>query len=407
MAFCSLPWLHLATHPHGGLTLCCQSEMEKGLSAASNRDGKDPMTLNERPLTEMINSSTFREVRLSMLRGERHPACAPCWDREDHGVQSKRQYDNKRFPLTLTEARALTAKDGSITPNIQFAELRLGNVCNIKCVTCNPNSSVQFGREYEQIQKKPGMEFLRDYSWVTPGMADWTEDVEFWDDLSVNSPDLREVYINGGEPMLIRRHEDFLRSLITSGRAKNVRLTYSINMTKLIETLRPVWKEFRDVHFACSVDDWDQRNFYIRYPSPWAKVTENFGKLREWGFSPHVLQTVSVLNFFYLDDFYRRWQALYPESVISYNDVVDPPWFSPLVLAPRLRREILQRLKATLPMNLYQQLEHLYGGDQHLAQHWGALRKQLRAFDEARELRIQEYFPELEALLNESQESLV
>ena len=25
-SFCPLPWKHLATHPHGSITLCCESE---------------------------------------------------------------------------------------------------------------------------------------------------------------------------------------------------------------------------------------------------------------------------------------------------------------------------------------------------------------------------------------------
>ena len=103
-AFCALPWMHLATHPHGGLTLCCQAEMAKGLSAAARQDGTDPITLNETPLEEMINSKTFRDVRLAMLKGVRHPACGPCWDREDHGVESKRLYEKDRFPMSVEEA---------------------------------------------------------------------------------------------------------------------------------------------------------------------------------------------------------------------------------------------------------------------------------------------------------------
>lgn len=405
-SFCSLPWIHLATHPHGGLTLCCQSEMEKGLSAASNQDGSDPMTLNGRTIDEMINSKTFKEVRLSMLKGEFHPACGPCWSREKSEVISKRMIENDRFPLSIEKARLLTKNDGSIAPDIQFAELRLGNTCNVKCITCNPNSSIQHVREHQELKSREGMDFLRDYSWVSPRMSDWTESEAFWNDLFQNAVNLKEVYINGGEPMLIKRHVGFLKKLVESKQASSIRLTYSINMTKLLEELRPLWDEFKEVHFACSIDDLDQRNFYIRYPSVWKTVTENFGKLKEWGFHPHVLQTVSVLNFFYLDEFYTKWQEMFPGTVIALNDVTDPPWFSPLVLPPGLRREILVRLKATLPWNLSEQIENMYGGNEHYAEQWSHLKRHLSGFDEYREMDVRDYFPEFEKFLNSRQESL-
>ena len=34
--FCPLPWNHLATHPHGVCTLCCESEQTDGMSQAFN-----------------------------------------------------------------------------------------------------------------------------------------------------------------------------------------------------------------------------------------------------------------------------------------------------------------------------------------------------------------------------------
>jgi hypothetical protein len=405
-SFCSLPWLHLATHPHGGATLCCQSEMQNGLSAAANEDGNDPITLNERLIPDLINSKKFREVRLSMLAGERHAACAPCWEREEMKVMSKRLYDNQRFPMSLKEAANLTAPDGSITPNIQFAELRLGNTCNVKCVTCNPNSSNTYAREHNEMIKDLSLDFLRDYSWVTPQMSDWTKDLHFWENLALHTPHLKEVYINGGEPMLIKQHVAFLEQLVREKRASTVKLTYSINMTRLLEEVRPLWKEFSEVHFSCSIDDWNEKNFYIRYPTSWDKVTNNFEKLLSWGFHPHVLQTVSALNFFGLDDFYRKWQKLFPNSIIAYNDVIDPPWFSPLSLAPKWRKDILQRLQKTLPPNLQSQMQSMYGDEAHESKHLMTLKHHLKSYDHYRDTNVCDYFPELEAYLRTQNESL-
>lgn len=375
--------------------------MEMGLSAASNSDGRDPMTLNDRSVDELINSKTFREVRLAMLKGERHVACSPCWEREDSGVRSKRIIENARFPLSLEKAQVMTNDAGAIAPHLRFIELRLGNTCNIKCVTCNPNSSITYAREHDEMVKRNDLGFLRDYSWVKPGMSDWTEDPLFWEQLNNASRDLQEIYINGGEPMLIRRHVDFLERLVKEGKSQSVHLTYSINMTKMHEPLKDILPHFAGVHFACSIDAWDAQNFYIRYPSPWKAVVENFGKLIEWGYKPHVLQTVSALNFHGLADFYENWQKLFPGSVVAYNDVFDPPWFSPHVLAPEWRRELIGSFVGRLPMNLMTQLKNMYASSEHHPEQWLILKRHLKAYDDVRDTDVREYFASFEKYLGE------
>jgi len=263
-----------------------------------------------------------------------------------------------------------------------------------------------FAREHEEMRARGEASFLRDYSWVKPGMSDWTEGERFWSDLENTTPRLKEVYINGGEPMLIRRHVQFLQKLVEDGRSKDVYLTYSINMTKLLEPLKNIWKHFPHVHFACSIDAWDQQNFYIRYPSVWKTVQDNFARLMDWGHTPHVLQTVSALNFHGLAEFYERWQQSFPGSIVAYNDVFDPPWFSPAVLAPDWRKEILQGFNGRIPMNLFAQLESLYGHDGHDASSWRIFQDHLRAFDEMRGMDVREYFPKFEEYLKSKGESL-
>ena len=38
--FCPLPWIHLGTHPHGGVTPCCISDMTAGKNRARKQNGK-------------------------------------------------------------------------------------------------------------------------------------------------------------------------------------------------------------------------------------------------------------------------------------------------------------------------------------------------------------------------------
>ena len=90
--FCALPFVHLATHPHGGVTLCCVSDFTNAMNSSKNYDGKlvQYLNLNENSINEVLNSDYFKEVRQQMLLGKKPEACMRCYNEESAGLQSKR-----------------------------------------------------------------------------------------------------------------------------------------------------------------------------------------------------------------------------------------------------------------------------------------------------------------------------
>ena len=70
---CALPFLHLATHPNGNVSLCCISDHKNCASHAKN--GNKILTLNESQVDDVFNSETFRTARLEMLQGKEPAAC--------------------------------------------------------------------------------------------------------------------------------------------------------------------------------------------------------------------------------------------------------------------------------------------------------------------------------------------
>ena len=55
--FCSLPWIHLATHPDGGTTLCCISDHRNGASRAKNFEPLTYLNINSSSINDMMNSN--------------------------------------------------------------------------------------------------------------------------------------------------------------------------------------------------------------------------------------------------------------------------------------------------------------------------------------------------------------
>ena len=161
-AFCVLPWIHHATHPMGHVTLCCESDMTN--HASSSRDIVSSLTgdiidvkyVDKHSTEEIVNSDYFNDVRKRMLSGIKPSACEKCYKREELGLDSKRLLEQREYPnFDISDARNNTNADGSLKDiQFQFIELRLGNICNAKCRTCNPASSNKIKRDYDMYPRR-------------------------------------------------------------------------------------------------------------------------------------------------------------------------------------------------------------------------------------------------------------
>ena len=200
--FCVLPWIHLATHPIGTVTPCCITDMKDGVStAAHENDDRSHLFLSKDSLDTIANSKKFKELRRQMMNGEYPSVCQKCYKYEAGGVESKRIESNKIFEKFIDDCFPNTNPDGSLKEvKYNYVELRLGTVCNLKCTTCNPFSS---NRWHQDLHGLKGTEFENDY-FKLDIRTEWYRDYNFYDELYLKCKDLQEVWINGGEPTLIR-----------------------------------------------------------------------------------------------------------------------------------------------------------------------------------------------------------
>ena len=68
--FCPLPWMHLGTHPHGGVTPCCISDMTAGKNRARNftDNGDEFFNLNDHSISCLLYTSPSpRDATLSRM----------------------------------------------------------------------------------------------------------------------------------------------------------------------------------------------------------------------------------------------------------------------------------------------------------------------------------------------------
>lgn len=285
--FCPLPWIHIATRPNGDVRVCCTANA----SGAGEDDVKDAglvkqngqvMNLQTHSIAEVWNSNYMKTVRLQMLEGKVPPSCTKCFEEESKGIVSKRQWESSVWNerLDMTTIIDATGDDGSLPVDIPYFDLRLGNLCQLKCIMCSPHDSSSWIKEWKlQYPKYKTIELKQDQQWNSDFDYTWYKKGSFLSDMRLQAYNIRELYFAGGEPLLIPEHYKILEFMVETGASKLCVLRYNSNGLELPEKLFELWKHFKEVKFNFSVDAVGERNDYIRYPSKWADVVANLERL--------------------------------------------------------------------------------------------------------------------------------
>lgn len=385
--FCVLPWIHLATHPNGGSSLCCRSNHSDAISWAK-KDGQ-LVTLDNYTLKEIYNSEKFVEIRQRLMAGEKPIECEGCWLDEAAGIRSKRQYENERWQDYLPVDPKARIED----MQYKYIELRLGSVCNNACVTCNAFSSSKWKALETEISKDLPWFNCSDSVKVT-----WYNNKEFYDDLLKHSKEVEEIYINGGEPTLIKAHYAYLKDLIAQGLSQKIKLVYSLNMTGIPTDLVHLWKQFKHIEVNASIDDVNERNYYIRYPTSWKAVERSMEILQALpNVTWHVTQTVSIFNVGNLEDLYLFLQEKYAKTP-HHNYVMYPEYLSMSALPPNYKDQLITKYVGKLPDEQYNTLVSKLGTEFNR----GLLdkaRQYIKAVDAARGSSFLVYIPELRKIM--------
>jgi len=284
---CPLPWIHLATRPNGDVRVCCTAnasgagqEDSKEIGLITNSSGN--MNLKDYPLAEIWNSNYMKSVRLQMLNNQIPSSCTKCFEEESSGIVSKRQWETSVWKerLDIDAIIDVTSPDGCLPVVIPYFDLRLGNLCQLKCVMCSPHDSSSWIKEWKlQYPKYKTIELKQDQNWDSAFDYTWYKKGNFLSDMRLQANNIRELYFAGGEPLLIPEHYKILEFMVETGASKSCILRYNSNGLELPEKLFELWSHFKQVKFNFSIDAVGERNDYIRYPSKWIDVVTNLERL--------------------------------------------------------------------------------------------------------------------------------
>jgi MoaA/NifB/PqqE/SkfB family radical SAM enzyme len=344
--FCVLPWVSLEASPIGTVRPCCLADDE----LVDNTGNK--FNLATADFKGIQNSNSMKELRQDFIEGRQPQTCRKCWKEERAGRTSKRMHTLDRLKHMLPDQEwTADAKP------LMFLDLKLGNICNLKCRICGSWSSSTFAtEELQHLMRNEDRKDNHHYHMLRQGA--WPrENQQFWNEIAGISDQIQYIEFTGGEPFMIQEHFNLLQGLVDRGLAGNIEIHYNTNGTQWPENAESIWQHFKIVEIAFSIDDVSERFEYQRSNAVWTEVITNIEKFRELR-SRHsnirlqICCTINVFNVYYLETV-AKWILEQRMDFIYWNMMHDAYFFSISSLPERAKHAIAERLlTAQVPMRI-------------------------------------------------------
>ncbi len=342
------------TDEQGFHQLCCVATGEGN----QLRDAQGERLHVSQHLTDeqVLNSPMMKAARVELAGGQWPAACERCRQAEAAGGVSIRQHLNERFERgRKPDLLRRTAPDGTLDGAVvRYADIRLGNACNLTCRMCGPVASRLWAPHYNQVQPRGyrlaerELRVLGQNNWVKQESLEWL--------LRENLPTVEALHFAGGEPLIVPEMGELLDLCIASGRAGEISLSYNTNLTTLPERVTSRWSHFKQVSLLCSIDGYEKMNDYIRRPSRWSDIDRNLklldAKFDEWKIAwATVSVTVQIYNVLTLDELFAYLRESGFQRVGRVPQLVplfDPRYLSIQVLPARVKSLAKERLQREL-----------------------------------------------------------
>jgi len=285
--FCLAPWTHALVHTDATMRTCCAT--------------KKKSTIKFTDYESWWNSTDMVSLRQDLHNGIKNAHCSSCWHTESLGKESVRNNYNNLFRkyANFNTIRESSKKDFKSSDLPTTWDLRLGNICNLKCVMCNPEFSHLIQQEIQKFQPIIPQNLKLESN--NSEIANWSNTQQGLNFLNKIIKDVRWLKLQGGEPLAIKNVQDVITNL-----NKDAVLAVTTNGTILTDALDKILKDQTRVEISVSVESAGPANDIIRYGSDWKVIDANIQKIKNYPRGDlqlnHTLQLVSV---FHLPDVIR------------------------------------------------------------------------------------------------------
>jgi MoaA/NifB/PqqE/SkfB family radical SAM enzyme len=338
------PFTGLATREDGAVKVCCRSH---------------PVgNIQDNSLEEIWNNDTMKRIRYQVINDIRPPECQPCFSLEDQGVESLRlRHVRKDIPESRINLypRAIESMSSDFTMpfEIPTMEIKINNLCNLKCRMCNPMDSTSWN-DWDQVVEfyKKEDNFLvgkiEELNLVKkPYLGPFDDSDNWWSSFEKLLPHFRRVEFAGGEPLMDPQHFKILDMLTPYG--DQIEIKYATNLTILGKSNRTIWEywpKFKSVAVNVSIDGIGDSYEYVRGNASWAELINNVKQIQTIPNISRIVGAVAVQvsNVLVLDRMIEYF--LDDLGIVFYTNMVRyPNALSAQTLPEELKELAIERLK--------------------------------------------------------------
>ena len=248
-SFCSVPWNLLYVWVDGQIKTCTFGKKSFG-------------NIHNSDINEILANPEISKLKSSMLADISVDNCQLCRSFENSGNGHNtygfiRNMYNEKF---LHQNVNYTNTDEFV---LGAVDLHWSSICDLKCVTC-------WAKQSSSIALEQGLPIQHTKTEVALKLIDF---------IVSNQSTLKEVYLSGGEPTLIKYNLKLLSQL-----EKRNDLLIRVNSNLMWDQDNSIIQEvlkFPNVMFTCSTDNLGTKFEYIRRGASWSRFIENLNFLSD------------------------------------------------------------------------------------------------------------------------------
>lgn len=321
---CMLPWTSMEVTTMGTYKPCC----------LYNESIPDLSVKNGNTIADAQHSDYMKQLRKNFINGKKPDGCNACWQEESvPGRLSKRK-------TTFIKMKDIDVAYNESDIKPIFLDLKLGNICNLKCRICGSWSSSKWAQE--EIDINDG---VNDLARIQLKEGQWPRtSPNWWQALEDALPHIEYLEFTGGEPFLIGEHFDLLQVLVDRGYSKKIDIHYNTNGTIWPSRGEKLWPYFKRVEIAFSIDDIGPRFEYQRYGTQWNETEEVIRKAITSPFALQVCTTFNIQNAYYWPET-EKWILEQGITDIHYNILQEPPMFNLRNMPDHIKNTYAKRMR--------------------------------------------------------------
>jgi pyruvate-formate lyase-activating enzyme len=332
---CLFPFTHFQLDPDGRARPCCKYKV------GDPTWQQDVPKLPESNIDELWDQKEFQLLRDQFLQNKRPSGCKACWDEEAAGIKSmrkQREDAGKDHPFATFFHHIPKTYPKSL-------DLKLSNLCNLKCRICTPFLSSQWMKEIKDLKI---IDMGTHDSFVNNSKEKFSANTDNEEILKKWAPTVDYLEFYGGEPLMQQEHNKILKIMNEFGNPSNTGLYYNTNSSICDENFFKLWAPFKEVVINFSIDDIGERFEYQRKNAKWTDTLKNIELYKEYGKKYNVnlilkvYTTVGLLNVFYLKEF-LEFMSQY-DMKIMLNMVHYPHYYSIVNIPEEIKNKIESKL---------------------------------------------------------------